>query len=128
MQTFRRENDRFWILAAHPEQNLLVRLFLFMFMFMFMFYSLALFIDWWPPRVVALALVDWFDWVGGGWLVGCCALFCFRRAPRAESPGAFLCLSLLLFVIGRGSLCVRFFGGSLLLYEIDCIGCGVVCV
>lgn len=22
-QTFRRENDRFWILAAHPEQNLL---------------------------------------------------------------------------------------------------------
>lgn len=25
VQTFRRENDRFWILAAHPEQNLLVR-------------------------------------------------------------------------------------------------------
>lgn len=23
VQTFRRENDRFWILAAHPEQNLL---------------------------------------------------------------------------------------------------------
>ena len=23
VQTFRRETDRFWILAAHPEQNLL---------------------------------------------------------------------------------------------------------
>ena len=23
VQTFRRESDRFWILAAHPEQNLL---------------------------------------------------------------------------------------------------------
>merc|ERR1719458_1966915 len=23
VQTFRRENDRFWILAAHPDQNLL---------------------------------------------------------------------------------------------------------
>ena len=32
VQTFRRENDRFWILAAHPEQNLLVRLFIYFFL------------------------------------------------------------------------------------------------